>query len=133
MAGAFVSRNNDVGGYWALGKLYKLAQTSGLSEIRVDLVGSALEPSSPEFADMVRDFRQMLVGQVAARRLSGEWLKAADIRVTFSGKKSARGSGDMFECLVTLTDDLGRRHEARGSGACWAHDPDKERKSGPRA
>jgi hypothetical protein len=49
--------------------------------------------------------------------------------VEFSGEKSAGKPGDAFECIVTFTDDLGHVHQARGSGACWAHDPSKELKS----
>src|SRR5260370_14628887 len=129
LLGAFVSRNNDVGGYWALGKLYEHARASNAREIRVDLVRSVITPASPEFSDMVRHFRQMLANQLAVRRLPNEWLRDADVRVKFSREKSADNSGDAFECLVILTDDLGHMHKAQGSGACSVHDPAKERKS----
>jgi len=129
LLGAFVSRNNDVGGYWALGKLYEHARASNAREIRVDLVRSVITPPSPEFSQMVGHFRQMLADQLAARKLPNEWLRDADVRVKFSGDESVDKPGDAFECFVTFTDDLGHVHQARGNGACWVHDPAKELKS----
>lgn len=129
LLGTFVSRNNDVGGYWALGKLYKHARVSKAYEVHVDLVRSAIVPPNPEFSDMVRHFRQMLTDQLVARRLPEEWLREADVRVTFFESKSVDRPGDVFECLVTLTDDLGGTHKAQENGACWIHDSAKECKS----
>jgi hypothetical protein len=129
LVGAFVSRNNDVGGYWALGKLYEHARTFSAREIRVDLVKSLITPPSRQFNPMVLHFQQWLAEQGAARRLPIEWLKGAEVRVQFSYEGSADGSGDVFDCIVTLTDDLGHAYQARRSGACWVHNPAKERKS----
>src|ERR1700741_3754733 len=106
LLGAFVSRNNDVGGYWALGKLYEHMRAYDAGEIRIDLVRSVITPPNPEFSHMVGHFRQMLADQLAVRSLPNEWLKDADVRVKFSGEKSASAdkSRDGFECLVTITD-----------------------------
>jgi hypothetical protein len=60
LLGAFVSRNNDVGGYWAIGKLYAHARRSRSPEVRIDLIESTIAPPSAEFADLIAHHRQML-------------------------------------------------------------------------
>jgi len=129
LLGAFVSRNNDVGGYWALGKLYKHAEATGVAEVRVDMVRSIITPPNAQFAGMVEYFHQMLSRQLASRALPSDWLSAAEITVQFTGQNDAKEPGDMFECLVSLTDDRGRQHQARASGSCWAHSPFRESRS----
>jgi hypothetical protein len=128
LLGAFVSRNNDVGGFWALGKLSRHAQTSQANEITVDLFRSNITPPSDEFDDMIGRFRLELVNQIAARKLSHQWLSSAEIRVRFGDVKRA-GQPAEFDCLVALVDDLGHVHQARGKGTCWPHDPARESKS----
>lgn len=130
LLGAFISRNNDVGGYWALGKLYAHAQASDVRAILVDLIDSVIVPPNPQFIEMVSLFRRKLLRQLEARSLRNGWVSEACIRVTFAGNESATSADDAFCCSVTLIDDLGNIHVAQASGRCWAHDPTKERKSG---
>jgi hypothetical protein len=129
LLGAFVSRNNDVGGYWALGKLYKHAKATSANEVRVDLVKSTIMPPNAQFAGMIESFHQMLASQLTARALSSDWLTAAEIDVRFTGQKDAKQPGETFDCSVTLTDDRGRPHQARAYGACWVHSAFRESKS----
>lgn len=123
LLGAFISRNNDVGGYWALGKLYRHAKAANVQVIRIDLRRSSIEPPSAEFANMLDYFREQLVRQLAARALTTLWLIDAEIAVRFTGQASIAEPGDVFECLVTLIDDRGRQHQVRERGACWVHTP----------
>lgn len=127
LAGAFVSRNNDLGGYWALGKLYKHARKSRAREVHVDLVRSVITPPSLQFMPMVLHFQKWLAVQCTVRRLPNEWLKEAEVRIQFSYEKSADGPGDDFTCIVTLTDDLGNAYEVQRCGSCWSHNPIWER------
>ncbi|WP_158765534.1 hypothetical protein [Terricaulis silvestris] len=91
-----------------------------MSELRVDLKNSTITPASSKFSEMIEHYRQMLATQLTARLLPSAWLKGAEIQVIFSGQKHTDKTGDAFECVVTLTDDLGRQHQARQNGACWA-------------
>ena len=52
-AGSFFSRNNDVDGYWAIGKLHRMARDNGASEVRIDLLDRTITPHSDEFATMI--------------------------------------------------------------------------------
>ena len=46
--GSFISRNNDIDGYWALGLLRSFADTAGVAELRFDLVTGTAEPSGAQ-------------------------------------------------------------------------------------
>jgi hypothetical protein len=129
LLGSFVSRNNDVGGYWALGKLYEHAMKANARDVSIDLSAMTITPPNTEFREMVNTFRQRLVRQLLARKLPAEWVGGAVIRVAFSRTKSLDKAGDVFDCTVALTDDKGRTHDARTSGACWLHDPMRESRS----
>lgn len=129
LLGAFVSRNNDVGGYWAIGKLCSLAHKSSASEVHIDLVRSLITPPCPELSDMVQRFRQWISDRVTERRMHDEWLRDVCITVRFGATTSAANPTIAFECTVSITDDLGRVYRAQGSGTCWAHDPSRESRS----
>lgn len=129
LLGAFISRNNDVAGYWGLGKLYKHACAFRVEEIRIDLLRSSISPASDEFSPMLGYFHKQLAYQLRARSLTHTWLIAAEIVVRFTGQASASAPGDVFECAITIIDDLGRQYQAKRYGACWDHTPLIELKS----
>ena len=126
LLGAFVSRNNDVEGYWALGKLYAHALKADVPHVCVDLLDKAVTPPSPEFQKMAAQFGRVLTIQLAARSLPADWVKLATICIEFSRRKNPSGPGEMFNCNVTITDDRGRTQHAEAAAACWAHDPFRE-------
>ncbi len=122
LLGSFVSRNNDVSGYWALGKLRKLAVKTNVSTVRVDLLNLMVTPPSEDFAPMAKRFQQMLGAQLKARRMPVEWVSAAAVSVEFA-------LDDAFKCAVVIADDKGREHRATTSGTSWVHDPARELRS----
>ena len=120
--GSFISRNNDVGGYWALGKLYKHAVKANALTVCVDLLDSTITPPSGDFAAMTKHFQQMLGSQLTARRLPTDWVRSATVCVEFA-------PDEVFNCAVVITDDRGRQHRAAASRTCWVHDPARELRS----
>jgi hypothetical protein len=54
--GSFISRNNDVAGYWGIGKLCLLAQQHTTTIVRLDLVAGSIAPGSSEFAKLVSGY-----------------------------------------------------------------------------
>ncbi len=129
LLGSFVSRNNDVGGYWALGRLYKHAVKTDAPNVCVDLLNLTITPPSSDFAAMATHFQRMLGTQLSARLLPVDWVSGATICVEFRRTKSPDTPGDLFDAVVTITDDKGRAHRASASGACWVHDPARESRS----
>lgn len=129
LLGSFVSRNNDVGGYWALGRLYKHALNTDAPDVRVDLFDLTITPPSDDYAAMAAHFQRMLGDQLSARKLPVDWVRAATICVEFGRAKSPDSSGEVFNCVVVITDDRGRAHSASANGACRVHSPVMESRS----
>ena len=129
LLGSFVSRNNDVSGYWAVGRLYQHAVKTNASNVCVDLLDLTITPPSADFAAMATHFQRMLGAQLSARHLPVDWVRAATICVEFGRVKSPDTPGDVFNAVVMITDDKGRAHNATANGACWIHDPARELRS----
>ena len=136
LVGSFVSRNNDVAGYWAIGKLCALAPRTVNGEISIELLTKRLTPYSPEFDPMLDHYAARLVSSLEKRSFPLQLVTAAEVLIAFGGSfKSGplmshpRGAVP-FRCTVTLTDDVHRRHVAQQSGEVWPHDPRRESKSG---
>lgn len=129
LLGSFVSRNNDVGGYWALGRLYKHAVKTDVPYVRVDLFDLTITPPSDDFAAMAAHFQRMLGAQLSARNIPVDWVRAVTICVEFGRAKSTDRPGEVFNSVVVITDDKGRAHSASATGACWVHNPVRESRS----
>jgi hypothetical protein len=135
LLGSFVSRNNDVAGYWAIGKLCVLASQTVNGEISIELSPKRLTPYSSEFDRMLDHYAARLISSLEKRSLSLQLVTAAEVLIAFGGSFKPdplrfRPRGMVpFRCTVTLTDDLHRRHVAQQSGEVWPHDPRRESKS----
>lgn len=133
--GSFISRNNDVGGYWGIGKLCLLAEQRGVGSVRLDLIGQAITPNSGEFAQLLAGYRGKLQRHMAARKIPDEWVSSAEIEVDFtppypSGKRVPVTTwGSLFKLSVSIKDEMGRVHTIEGYGYCGPHNPNKESKS----
>ncbi len=77
---------------------------------------------------MLRWLRGKFAHQLIARGIPVDRVSAAEITVHFTGQKGDSPWGDVFECRATLVNNLGRAHSASSKGACWVHDPFRERK-----
>ena len=132
---SFVSRNNDVEGYWGIGKLYQLANAHNTKTITLNLLS---EEASPELEILER------VAQTYSRRLAFlvdayggciTWLQAAEITVSFHPDAESERHhsmetttvGDPYACHCHLVDDQGKAYTASAGGRCWPHDPSRER------
>jgi hypothetical protein len=72
--GSFISRNNDVAGYWGIGKLCLLAQQRRTTIVRLDLVAGSIAPESAEFAKLVSGYVAMLKTHLSARKIPESWI-----------------------------------------------------------
>jgi hypothetical protein len=133
--GSFISRNNDVGGYWGIGKLCRLAQQSGVQIVRLDLLAKSITPASPELLKLVSGYSSILSGHVSAKGIPEYWLTSATIEVDFkpehpSGKYIAIATwGDLFKLVVNIADDTNKNHTVTGHSYCGPHSPSKELRS----
>ena len=132
--GSFVSRNNDVGGYWAIGLLYALARSAAAPDLVVDLMTGSMVPAAVEFESMVGRYRADLEKRLTACGVELRHVAKAEVRITFDAavEPGYRGSSlpaSPFRCEVQLTDDRGRSYVASHVGAARPHDAGKETRS----
>jgi hypothetical protein len=133
---SFVSRNNDVGGYWGIGKLALHAQHAKVSTVVLDLIALTCKPFGDEFVPVMAFYARWLVAQLSGHGELGEVLKQArivlifcpDASVQHSTKVASRGP-IRFECVVALEDAKERRCVAKGAGYCRLHTPLLESRS----
>lgn len=132
---SFVSRNNDVDGYWALGKLYRLVETAGIQKVQIDLLARRMEPASSDYAMMLSAYHAKLQQQLIVNGLSLAHLQHALIELDFGlslqalRSEAVWGHGSGYRCAISLIDDHGHRHRAEKYGRVAPHDPRNEQRS----
>lgn len=135
MCSSFISRNNDVLGYWAMGKLYHLALRENTHQVSIDLLGQALSPPDQELSVLVGAYRAMLARKLHAAGLSVDGLASAVIEIAFDAPAPVgplmypHGRGDLFNVTVMITDDTGKIRSAAASGHCQPHGAGHETRS----
>lgn len=133
--GSFISRYNDVGGYWGVGKLCLLAQQHDTHTVHLDLMAQSISPRSTEFAKLVAGYYAMLKKHLESRHIPSTWTTSAAIELDFkpphpSGKHSSIVAwGSPFKLTVSITDDKGKNHTIEGYSYCGPHNPSKESRS----
>lgn len=135
LASSFVSRNNDVEGYWALGKLYLRAKQSSHLSTSIQLIPRQDERDEEPAGSIARTFENVLDNLLKKQLLQRGWLTSAYIRIEFESSNARprfiyrQGPGRPFLCTVTLTDERDRMYKASSAGWCWPHDPALESQS----
>jgi hypothetical protein len=133
MLGAFVSRNNDIDGYWALGMLCADHRNgSGATQLR--LHERCALPVTPSAGLMVARFADRLGVMLAHHGFVPADLAAATIAVEFDIEANIPPgrwplSGKPFRCTVVLTDRPGRSFIASDIGRCAQHNAGAQRRS----
>jgi hypothetical protein len=135
LVGSFISRNNDVDGYWAIGMLCLLAQNLGISCISISLAGGAEEEEAHPIIRLIAEhYLSMLQSMLAKTKVNPGWVQRAMIVTEFgtSGNQPVPTMstwGNPFVCTVSITDDHRRTWSASRAGRCVPHDPKRERRS----
>jgi hypothetical protein len=130
----FVSRNNDIDGYWALGILYSAAEDAGTHLLRLDLISKTASPSFKYSNRLLSQFHQYMQGQLTKSDLDG-YIVGATIEVAFNVEPQPNYTrfgttwGDPFRCCVTLLDDRGQSHHGSVVGWCGQHNSTREHRS----
>lgn len=135
LLGTFVSRNNDIDGYWGLGVLRLYAEKHLLSTVTVDMLHSleSVKSHSPvEIAEA--KYQNWLRNALDKSRVEPSRVIEAKIDLRFSTfdefPKIVRYTrGQPFVCSVKIVTRNGKVYSATRTGCCEAHDPTKERRS----
>jgi hypothetical protein len=133
LAGSFVSRNNDSGGYWALGKLRSLAEQARVDKVRIPLrpMGRCDNPLLTEIASSYAAHLARLIERAGGAMDS---VAEASVVVHFAtswpaGVPRQGTQGDPVACDVHIVDKMGRQVAARRVTFCRPHDPTLEFRS----
>lgn len=134
---SLVSRNDDVGGYWALGQLLAHALATGNSSYRVDLLCGASTPSliGTPLSLVPSSWVEILRRNVEHQNLSRGIIVQAVAIVDFHLDRRRQAAVHMgrieypFTCRVVIQDDRGRAYTGTNEAWCHAHDPTVELRS----
>jgi hypothetical protein len=133
--GSFISRNNDVGGYWGIGKLCLLARHSATATVKIDLLPKTITPESKEFTKLVEGYLSFLQKHLAARDIPIGWVASAIVELEFMPADQPEKQipiitwGNLFKVSVTIVDDRNKKHTVSGFSYCGPHSPWKEHRS----
>lgn len=139
-----VSRNADLDGYWALGRMLRAMKASGALGTSIELVSEddAPVPGSvfarlPAASPMLR---QMFSDQIRRQRLPQEWVRSARLHLDFGpetrlethalGEQGGEISLTAHRCRIALscTDELGRVWSAEEEVWVWPTEPGVEQR-----
>lgn len=132
---SFASRNNDLDGYWSIGKLRSLAEQYGRTTVSLDLLTSSIQPSSSEFVPVLARYQRLLEKLANLSRIRIEEIKEASITLDFAPLPWPRASyyklnwGEQFVLVVTVKADNKATGTMRHAGYCRPHDPAMESRS----
>jgi hypothetical protein len=130
----FISRNNDVSGYWGIGQLYREALEHQQLETCLDLLGNCAQPNGPIGAAVILQYRSYVSARLARHQMSLADLVVAKIEIRFGTFGACQPPqdhthGDPFLCRVYLRAHRGPTYSATRCGRAAPHDPFTESRS----
>jgi len=133
LLGSFVSRNNDIDGYWGVGVLCREAAESKRDVIVLDLCQGLGSPDTSASAFAAAAYTQRLAVVLRNAHFAQSCVTGAKIILKFGEPSATHAREVAFNCSVVLTDNAGRSCTVASSGHCWPHDPAFELRSARRA
>lgn len=135
IAGNFISRNNDVDGYWALGLLYETASKSPDNKITIDILSGHSVPDY-QYSDYIScKYRDIFFKQAKNNHIDLKHTCEFKIELTFNVNPTAKQVmfratwGEPFICKVIFVDDLNNERSYAIRSWCGIHNPNREHRS----
>ncbi|PKH56757.1 hypothetical protein CXF83_06660 [Shewanella sp. Choline-02u-19] len=135
LIGSFSSRNNDIGGYWGLGKLHKFVENDSKKEIMIDLLSGNISPQTDEFDSLIESYRDRLDSHLTTGSIPKAWLVSVELTVLFEPEYEKKhhywrsGLGKPYKAKCDILDDNGKHHVAYAYNNSQPHDPNREARS----
>ncbi len=135
IAGSFVSRNNDIDGYWAMGILYKVAYKKGNNKFYLNLITGDSSPVYKYSRKIAQHYYRYILNQLENKGLEKHQVNNAKVEIDFNVTAQKRHTnyhwtwGDPFICTVIITDDFGKDRFSIEYGWCEKHNQFKEQRS----
>ena len=132
IAESFLSRNNDVNGYWALGKLLRLYLRERLDAIQLDLVSGTLVPDRRSYRGMGKRYAAMFQKQVAVQSIAPHRIQGATLTIQYDQQLVRLNSPrDTHRCICCVKIEVpnGRIYSIERSTTCARHSILRETRS----
>jgi hypothetical protein len=133
LCGSFISRNNDLDGHWAIGKLRSLADQHRQTTVVLDLLTLSAQPASAQCSDVFERYCRLLATLAQRSRIPFADITVARIALDFAPLPWPRASyyklqwGDQFTVTVTIEAKGRAAGIARHAGYCRPHDAAREK------
>jgi hypothetical protein len=129
--GSFVSRNNDVDGYWGIGQLCLLSKLTSNPQIHIDLLESSMQPMDEKFKSLLAAYSCFIQDKCSVMKLEPNRLKLIQVTIDFSPSSPPKfipmvTRGELFQLTVQVGADLSKVYRLTGYGYCEPHSPKKE-------
>jgi hypothetical protein len=132
IAESFISRNNDLGGYWGIGMLLRSAMRRKRQDVRLDLITGKCDPELRGFKAMSAAYRTLLTAQLDSLHMPGDRMRSATLRASFDSdhpKASMARASYRCVCRVEICDSHDKIHVAERQTWCEPHSMLRERRS----
>ncbi|MDQ6433027.1 hypothetical protein RB623_03050 [Mesorhizobium sp. LHD-90] len=130
LASSFVSRNNDLDGYWAIGKIHTVASTVSSGVVRFDLLNGTADPPTAHLLPMILAYRAKLLDRCRALGLKPSAC-GATFELGEGPSRDFKRNGEpqkAFRLRLAIRDDRGREWVHVTGGYSWPHDPGREQR-----
>ncbi len=134
IVGAFVSRNNDLNGYWAIGKIYKAAVDHKIEIVHLDLLGSSSSLGTAEINQLAQIWSEKLATELAKCNIPKGWLRTAKMTCEFTTDvqnievSGIYPVGDLGKYTFEIITDIGSTYSQSKIVKCRQHDASREQK-----
>ncbi|USX26126.1 hypothetical protein NHH73_26775 [Oxalobacteraceae bacterium OTU3CINTB1] len=125
MASSFIHRNNDVGGQWALGLLYRDAPAD--HRVQLNLLEHTTSPPTNIAHLVARNYGEFLRRAAIKKDMPLASLEEAKVELIFNADLRMPGVGwaaigEPFVCTITLTLKDGRTAAKQAVGRCQRYE-----------
>jgi len=130
----FVSRNNDVSGYWGIGQIQREIKGQSHAAVELDLLHGKATPDGPTARELVAHYSAYLSASLAREGFAISRVTAAKVLIEFGPMGEASipelgALGSPFNCKAVLESRGGKIFSATRAGHSWPHDPERELRS----
>jgi len=130
----FISRNSEIDGYWALGKLYRCAADNGSNNLTLWLWPNRSR-NLKGTRSLAKQFENYVLIRLSQVNIDSSYVKSAVLQFEFGVESSDELSnvpktwGERYSCHAVIIDHLGYEYEFNAQGWCAKHDSALESKS----
>ena len=129
-------RNNDSQGYWANGRLCRIAQTNNTDVLVLNLKNSTNSLNSAELGTIGDSIMLSLDKMLETHKLPFSWIKGVNVEYRFNQEYQRKyhywrsALGKPYLVKITIETDLSSIFSATEGGNVKPHDPEREQRRG---